>query len=43
MNLRSFENVNLRAASIRSNESSESLMLVVKTYQFLIPFQRQLG
>lgn len=34
MNLRSFEKVNLRAASIRSNESSESLMLFMRTYQF---------
>lgn len=36
MNLRSFEKVNLRAASIRSNETSESLMLFVKTYKPLI-------
>jgi hypothetical protein len=33
MNLRSFEKANLRAASIRSNESSESLILFVGTHQ----------
>jgi len=37
MNLRSLEKVNLRAASIRSNGSSESLMLFIKAYQLLIP------
>jgi len=39
MNLRSLEKVNLKAASIRSNESSESLMLFIRTYQLLIPFE----
>ena len=37
MNLRSFEKVNLRAASIRSKESSESLILFVRIYQLTIP------
>jgi len=38
-NLRSLEKLNLRAASIRSNESSESLMLFIRTHQLLIPFE----
>lgn len=36
MNLRSFEKVNLRTASIRSKESSESLILFIGTRQPLI-------
>ena len=39
MNLRSFEKANLRAASIRSNESSESLMLFIGTNQPLDLFR----
>ena len=39
-NLRSLEKLNLRAASMRSNESSESLMLFIITHQPLIPFER---
>ena len=43
MNLRSFEKVNLSAASIRSNTSSESLMLFTRSYQFLIPRESATG
>jgi hypothetical protein len=39
INLRSFEKVNLRTASMRSNESSESLMLFIGTRQPLILLQ----
>jgi len=39
MNLRSFEKVNLRAASIRSNTSSESLMLFYKILSVFDPSQ----